>query len=174
MRVAPQVMLLLPLLLAAKVGLAHPQSRIAPLPDGRALGGAVETFRYEDEGAITAFSFHLSQLKHNGLGLELGMGMFPEYLQLPALVVTPDVGVGFNLSLPAITLLLRGGAGAIVALGGQSTGEFLPGGHLGGAVLLQVDRRAALRADLLRRWYLVGGETEPFWSFALGFSILPR
>jgi len=172
MRVAPQVMLQLSLALA--VHPANAQSRLAPLPDGPAPGGSVEVFRYEEEGALTAFSFHLSRLKHNGLGLELGMGMFPEYLQLPALVVTPDVGVGFNLSLPAITLLLRGGGSAIVALGGQGTGEFLAGGHLGGAVLLQVDRRAALRADLLRRWYLVGGETEPFWSFALGFSILPR
>ncbi len=137
------------------------------------MGGAVEIFRYEEEGAITAFSFHLSQLKRNRPGLELGMGIFPQYLQFPALVLTPDVGIGFNISLPAVTLLLRGGASAITALG-QGVGDFLPGGHLGGAVLLQVDRRAALRADVLRRWYLVGGETEPLWSFALGFSILPR
>ena len=171
MRLAPQVLLQLSLAFAAQP--ASSQSRIAPLPDGPAMGGSVEVFRYEDEGAITAFSFHMSRLKHNGLGVELGVGVFPEYLQAPALVMTPDVGVGFNISLPAITLLLRGGAGAIAALG-QGTGEFFPGGHLGGAVLLQVDRRAALRADLLRRWYVVGGETEPFWSFALGFSILPR
>ena len=171
MRVAPQVLLLLPFLFAASPG--HSQSRVARLPEGPAPGGAVEFFRYEDEGSITAFSFHLSKLKRNNVGLEVGVGVFPEYLRAPALVMTPDLGVGYNISLPAVTVMLRGGGSGIVAAG-QGVGEFLPGAHLGGAVLVQVDGRGALRADLLRRWYRVGGETEPFWSFALGFSILPR
>jgi len=173
MRGTPPIMLVLPFLFAATASLGHSQGRVAALPEGPALGGAVELFRYEEEGSITAFSFHLSQLKHNSVGLELGVGVFPEYLRAPALVMTPDLGVGYNISLPAVTVLLRGGGSGIVAAG-QGIGEFLPGAHLGGAVLLRVDRRGALRADLLRRWYLVAGETEPFWSFALGFSILHR
>jgi hypothetical protein len=172
MRVALQVMLLLPFLFTATALPAQSQGRVARLPEGPALGGAVEVFRYEDE-SLTAFRFHLSKLKHNSVGLEVGVGMFPQYLQFPALVMTPDVGVGFNVSLPEVTLLLRGGGSAIAAVG-QGVGEFLPGAHLGGAVLLRVDGRGAVRADLLRRWYRVGGETEPFWSFALGFSILAR
>jgi hypothetical protein len=173
MQEAPQVMLLLALLMAAVPDTTHAQHRIARLPDGAALGGAVEMFHYEDEGAITSFSFHLSKLKHNSVGLELGVGMFPEYLQARALVMTPDLGVGYNVSLPGATLVLRAGGSGIAALG-QGLSELLPGAHLGGALLLRVDRRAAIRADLLKRWYIVGTETEPFWSFALGFAVLRR
>ena len=170
---APQLTLMLPLLLALAGHPAQAQGRIALLPEGPAPGGSVEFFHYEDAGAITAFSFHLSRLKHNGLGLEVGVGVFPEYLAARALVLTPDMGVGYNISLPVVTLLLRGGGSGIVAAG-QGVGEFLPGAHLGGSVLLQVDRRGALRADLLKRWYVAQGETEQFWSIALGFSILPK
>jgi hypothetical protein len=166
-------MLLLTVLLAAVFTETHAQHSVAPLPDGSALGGALEVFRYEDEAAITALSFHLSKLKHNSVGLELGVGMFPEYLQARALVMTPDLGMGYNVSLPGATILLRAGGSGIAAFG-QGLSELLPGAHLGGAVLLRVDRRAAVRADLLKRWYIVGSETEPFWSFALGFSILGR
>jgi hypothetical protein len=167
------VLLLLFFLFAAIPSPAHSQGRVARLPEGLALGGAMELFRYEEEGSITAFAFHLSHLKHNALGVEAGVGLFLQYLQARALVMSPDVGIGYNISLPAVTVLLRGGGSGIAALG-QGGAQFLPGAHLGGAVLLQVDRRAALRFDLLRRWYLVGDETEPFWSFALGFAILRR
>jgi hypothetical protein len=161
-------MLQLFLVLAAQSAIA--QSRLALLPDGPAMGVSVNRFHYEDAGAITAVGFHLSRLKHNGAGTELGLAVFPQYLQVPALVIAPDAGVGFNISLPAATLLLRGGVGAIGGLGGGVS--LLPGAHLGAGALIQVDHRLALRADLLRRWYLFNSETERFWSFGLGFSVL--
>ncbi|HEY7636536.1 MAG TPA: hypothetical protein VH763_13375 [Gemmatimonadales bacterium] len=169
MRWAPQV--LLPLLMLLAAGPANSQTGSAALPDGPAPGGSVELFHYEDEGALTAFAFHLSRLQHNGLGLEVGLGMFPEYLQERALVMTPDVGVGYNISLPGVTFLLRGGAGAIAALG-QGSPQFFPGIHLGGGALIQLDKRVALRADLLKRWYVLPEGTEPFWSLGVGFSVL--
>jgi hypothetical protein len=52
---------------------------------------------------------------HNGLGTEVGVAVFPQYLEYPALVTAPDAGVGFNISVPAATLLLRGGFGALLA-----------------------------------------------------------
>jgi hypothetical protein len=170
MRLAPQVLFQFSLLLAAQP--ASSQGRLARLPDGPAAGVSVNRFHYEDAGAITAVGFHLSRLKHNGAGTELGLAVFPQYLQVPALVIAPDAGVGFNISLPAATLLLRGGVGAIAGLGGGV--NLLPGAHLGTGVLIQVDHRLALRADLLRRWYLINSETERFWSFGLGFSVLSR
>jgi hypothetical protein len=168
MRVATQVILQLSLL--ATVQPASSQSPFAHLPDGPASGVSLGRFRYEDEGAITAVSFHLSRLEHNGLGTELGLAVFPQYLEVPALVIAPDAGVGFNISLPAATLLLRGGFGAIVGLGRGV--DLLPGAHLGCSALVQLDRRLALRADVLKRWYLIDGEAEPFWSIGLGFSLL--
>jgi hypothetical protein len=170
MRMAPHVLLALSLLLTAQP--ATSQNRIARLPDGPAKGISVERLHYEDEGSITSVGFHLSRLKHNGAGMELGLALFPQYLQVHALVIAPDAGVGVNISLPAATLLLRGGVGAITGLG-QGV-DFLPGALLGAGVLIQVDHRLALRADLLRRWYLINSETERFWSFGLGFSVLSR
>ena len=131
----------------------------------------MERFRYEDEGGITAVSFHLSRLRHNGGGPELGVAVFTQYLQLPALVMAPDAGVAFNISLPAATLLLRGGLSAFVGLG-RDLNIFYPGAHLGGGALVHLDRRLALRADVLKRCYVVDGGTEPYWSIGLGFSIL--
>jgi hypothetical protein len=168
MRVATQIILQLSLLAAVQP--ASAQSPIAHLPDGPALGVSLDRFQYEDEGAIAAVSFHLSRLRHNGLGTELGVAVFPQYLEYPALVTAPDAGVGFNLALPAATLLLRGGFGAIVGLG-QGLSLF-PGAHLGGSALVHLDQRLALRADVLKRWYLIEGETAPFWSVGVGFSVL--
>jgi hypothetical protein len=170
MRMAPAVIVLLSLFVAL-----HPvsaQGRFARLPDGPVLGLSVDRFHYEDEGALTTVSFHLSRLRHNSLGLELGLAVFPEYLALPALVAAPDGGVAFNVSLPGGTLLLRGGAGALVALGRGLNTIFYPGAHLGAGAMIRLDRRTALRADALKRWYIAEGETEPFWSIGLGFSIL--
>jgi hypothetical protein len=168
MRVATQIILQLSLLAAVQP--ASSQSPIAHLPDGPASGVSLDRFQYEDEGAIAAVSFHVSRLRHNGLGTELGVAVFPQYLEYPALVTAPDAGVGFNISVPAATLLLRGGFGALLGLGGGLS--LFPGAHLGCSALVQLDHRLALRTDVLRRWYLVDGETEPFWSIGLGFSVL--
>src|SRR5436190_10724178 len=115
MRVTPQIILQLSLLAAVQP--ASAQSPFAHLADGPAAGVSVERFRYEDEGGITAVSFHLSRLRRNGGGPELGVAVFPQYLQVPALLMAPDAGVAFDISLPAATLLLRGGLSAFVGLG---------------------------------------------------------
>jgi hypothetical protein len=112
----------------------------------------------------------MSRLRHNGLGTELGLAVFPKALQYPALVVAPDVGVGYNISVPAATLLLRGGLGGIFGIG-QGT-SLIPGAHLGGSALVHLDQRLALRADVVERWYLVDSETARFSSIGLGFSVL--
>jgi hypothetical protein len=169
MRVATQIILQLSLLAAVQP--ASAQSPFAHLPDGPAAGVSVERFRYEDEGGITGVSFHLSRLRHKGGGPELGVAVFPQYLQARALVMAPDAGVAFNISLPAATLLLRGGLSAFVGLG-PGVQIFYPGAHVGGGALVHLDRRLALRADVLKRWYVIDGGTEPYWSLGLGFSIL--
>jgi hypothetical protein len=170
MRMALPVILQLSLLAAAQT--ASAQGPLAHLPDGPAMGLSVDRFHYEDEGAFTTMSFHLSRLRRNSLGLELGVAIFPEYLAFPALVAAPDGGAAFNVSLPGGTLLLRGGAGALVALGRGLNTTFYPGVHLGAGAIIRIDRRTALRADALKRWYMTEGETVPFWSIGLGFSVL--
>jgi hypothetical protein len=167
--VATKIIIQLSLLAAAQP--ASSQSPFAHLPDGPAAGVSLDRFHCQDGGAITAVGFHLSRLRHNGAGPEFGVAVFPQYLQLPALVAAPDAGVAFNISLPAATLLLRGGVGAFVGLG-RGVSAWFPGAHLGGGVLVHLDRHTAFRADVLKRWYLVDSETERYWSIGLGFSAL--
>ncbi|MFL5493592.1 MAG: hypothetical protein ACJ8DC_04310 [Gemmatimonadales bacterium] len=168
MRVATQIILQLSLLAAVQPVSA--QSPIAQLPDGPTSGLSVERFQYEDEGAIAAVSFHRSRLRHNGFGSEFGVAVFPQYLQFPSLVTAPDAGVAFNISVPAATLLLRGGLGALLGIGGGLS--LFPGAHLGGSALVHLDQRLAVRADVLKRWYRIGDETAPFWSMGVGFTVL--
>ena len=168
MRVVTQIILQLSLLTAVQP--ASAQSPITQLPNGPTSGVSLERFQYEDAGAIAAVTYHRSRLRHNGFGSEFGLSVFPQYLRFPSLVTAPEAGVGYNISVPAATLLLRGGLGALLGIGGGLS--LFPGAHLGGSALVQVDQRLALRADVLKRWYRIAGETERFWSMGIGFSVL--
>jgi hypothetical protein len=168
------ILLLLASLALATVGrTAHAQAGIPSLPDGTAVGVSAtkfaETLRLDE--SATALTFRRSALRRNNIGLELDVGVFPQALP-SALIATFDVGPGYNLSLPGTTLVLRGGAGAIIGLGGGAL--MIPGAHLGASALIRLESRAALRLDLLRHFYLNEGELYPFWSLGLGFAVLPR
>jgi hypothetical protein len=102
--------------------------------------------------------------------MELDAGLFPQVLP-SALLVTLDIGPGYNVSLPGATLVLRGGAGGIVGLGGGAL--LIPGAHVGASAIISLQSRGALRLDLLRHFYLEEGELYPYWSLGLGFAILP-
>jgi hypothetical protein len=122
------------------------------------------------EGNATAVTFRRSDLRRNGIGMELDAGLFPQVLP-SALLVTLDIGPGYNVSLPGATLVLRGGAGGIVGLGGGAL--LIPGAHVGASAIISLQSRGALRLDLLRHFYLEEGELYPYWSLGLGFAILP-
>jgi hypothetical protein len=141
------------------------------LPDGAAVGGSVDRFLYEGTG-VTALSFRITALRHNAVGTEVGVSLFPEALEYSALFLAPDVGPAYNISLPGATVLVKAGASALLALGGGFAG--VPGVHLGSGVLLRAGPRAALRVDVIRHWYLAEQEFEPIWSIGVGFTGLPR
>jgi hypothetical protein len=139
---------------------------------GKALGGSIDRFSYEDV-SITAFTFRYSGLRPGGLGPEVGVSLFPQGLPLAALILAPDFGGSFNVSVPGATLLLKGGASALTILAPQAAG-FRPGYHVGAGLLLRMDNRTGLRVDVIRHFYQDGGETEAIWSIGLGFTTLPR
>ena len=139
---------------------------------GKALGGSIDRFSYEDV-SITAFTFRYSELRPGGLGPEVGVSLFPQALPLAALILAPDLGGAFNVSVPGATLLLKGGASALTVLAPQAAGLRV-GYHVGAGLLLRMDNRTGLRVDVIRHFYQDAGETEAIWSIGLGFTTLPR
>jgi hypothetical protein len=163
------------LLAVSLFGVSNPvlatQKGSTRLPDGPAVGGSMDRFLYEGSG-VTALSFRMTFLRRNSAGTELGISLFPEALQFGALILAPDVGPSYNISLPGATVLLKGGGSALLGLGGGVAA--VPGVHLGGGLLVRAGPRAALRLDVIRHWYLSESEFEPIWSIGLGFTGLPR
>jgi hypothetical protein len=163
------------------IGIAHPAGALggslsaqgAPNHlQGRAIGGSIDRFIYEGN-STTAFTFRYSGLRPGGLGPEVGVSLFPQWLPAGALVLAPDVGGSFNVAVPGATLLLKAGGSALTALASQ-VAEFRPGVHVGGGLILRMDNRTGLRVDIIRHFYQSAGGTDAIWSMGLGFTALPR
>jgi hypothetical protein len=146
------------------------QESAAPLT-GRAMGVSMDRFAYESSDLV-AFSYRFSDLRPGGLGAELGASLFPQALPAGVLVLAPDLGAAYNITIPGGSLLIKGGASAITALG--TTGFLMvPGLHIGGTLIIQTGSRSGLRVDMIRHYYR-GGEVQPIWSIGLGFAVIPR
>ena len=142
------------------------------LPDGDAVGGSMD--RLIDEGfESTLMSFRLSQLRQNSVGTEIGVSLFPEALVAGGLILAPDIGPAYNISLPDATVLLKAGGSAIVGLG-QGLVAAVPGWHLGAGLIVRAGPRAGVRFDVIRRFYRNEGRTEGMWSLGFGLTYLPR
>lgn len=142
------------------------------LPDGAALGGSMDRF-IDDGFETTTLSFRLSQLRQNSVGTEIGLSLFPEALVAGGLIVAPDLGAAYNISLPEATVLLKAGGSGIVGLGpGVAIG--IPGLHLGAGLILRAGPRAGVRFDVIRHFYRHDGRTSGMWSLSFGLTKLPR
>lgn len=136
-----------------------------------ALGASVERFIYEGQG-ITAVSFHYSGLKPNTLSTEIGAALFPDALEVGALVLAPDIGAAYDARGPGFDLLLKAGLSSLMAVGGGFA--FQPGYHFGSGLLIRTGKASGLRLDVVRHVYLIEQETEGTWSVGIGFTTLPR
>jgi hypothetical protein len=157
-------------LLAVPTAPVGAQSAAPPPPPGRAVGATVDRVAV-DEGPLV-ITVHVSSMRPNRLGPELGIGLVPRALAYRALVLTPDLGAALDLALPGADLLLKGGASAIVGLGPEAA--IYPGYHFGAAALIRAAPAMGLRVDLMRRTYLVPDGRPTFWTIGVGFSSLPR
>lgn len=170
MRATP---LLLLGLIPALLPLGNLQAQASPsMLVGPAMGASMDRFIYEGIGT-TAISFRFSDLRPGGVGTELGISLFPQALPGGVLLVAPDLGASYQLSVPGATLLVKAGGSAIANLG---TAEvlFLPGLHLGAGLVIQTDKRSGLRIDLIEHFYRYSNEIERIWSIGLGFAVLSR
>jgi len=140
---------------------------------GKAMGVSMDRFMYEGSGLV-AISYRFSTLRSGGIGPELGVSLFPQTLPAGVLALAPDLGASYNLPVPGGSLLIKAGGSAISAIGTAGL-LFVPGFHAAGTVIVQTGRRSGLRIDVIRHYYLPGGEEiYPIWSVGLGFAVLPR
>ncbi|MBA3522375.1 MAG: hypothetical protein H0T90_07740 [Gemmatimonadales bacterium] len=146
-------------------------SRSGSLGDGIVRGGSVDQFRLGG-GEATAVTFRITSLRRGTAGTDVALSLFPTALAYRTLILAPTAGAAFSIDLGAARLLLKAGASGIVGLGGGAL--LVPGVYAGVGGLVKADRRLALRFDLLRHFYRIGGETQPAWSAGLGLAVLPR
>ncbi|MBI4419688.1 MAG: hypothetical protein HY560_02600, partial [Gemmatimonadetes bacterium] len=85
------------------------------------------------------------------------------------LVLGPDLGIAYNVSLPGATLLLKGGGSAVVGIGDGGGGAF-PGLHFGAALVARTGARTGLLLDVTEHIYL----GVPVLSIGVGLVALPR
>ncbi len=140
---------------------------------GRATGVSMD--RFSNEGsALMAMSYRFSTLRPGALGADVRVSLFPQALPSGILALAPDLGASYNISVPGGSLLLKAGGSAITAIGTEGV-YFVPGVHLGGALILQINNRSGARIDVTRHYYRPDrGQVGPIWSVGLGFAILPR
>jgi hypothetical protein len=140
---------------------------------GNAMGVSMDRFMYEGSSTM-AMSYRFSTLHPRQLGAEIGVSLFPQTLPAGVLALAPDLGAAYNLPVPGGSLLIKAGGSAITAMGAAGV-LFVPGFHLGGTIVVQTGDDSGLRIDVIRHYYLPGGEDiEPIWSVGLGFAVLPR
>ena len=124
----------------------EPYPRLA----GPAKGVSMDWFM-EDGSRLWAVSYRFSTLRPGGVAADLGLSLFPQTLPAGVLVLAPDLGASYNVSVPGGSLLIKAGGSAITAL--ATTGVlFVPGVHVGGALILQTDSRSAVRIDIIRHY----------------------
>ncbi len=146
----------------------------APAPlSGPAKGVSMDWFG-ESEAGLVAMSYRFSSLRPGRVSAELGVSLFPQALPAGVLLMAPDIGASYNITVPGGSVLLKAGGSAIAVVGVWGAG-FVPGVHLGGTLLVKAGESSAVRVDIIRHQYWGnGGDIEPVWSVGLGFAILPR
>jgi hypothetical protein len=146
------------------------QVTIGPRLQGISVGAGVDRFNY-DGASLIAFTYRRSDLRPSGVGSELSVSLFPQALAVRALVLAPDLGAAYNMSVPRSTLLVKVGASALVGLNTDII--FVPGAHVGAGIVLRIDERTGIRIDATRHYYFDTGDSEVIWSLGFALASLP-
>jgi hypothetical protein len=109
------------------------------------------------------------------LGADFSVTFFPDGFSLRPPLVTTELAAGLvnRVRLGPVSVLLKGGAAAIVSagLGNERLLHVIPGVHYGVGLLLPLEARARIRADLTQHLFRSEGRSVRFWSIGLGFVV---
>jgi hypothetical protein len=123
-------------------------------------------------GQPVAFTYRRTEVSRGGLGLDLGVGIFPAALAARAVLLQFDAGFAQALAIGPATLVLKTGVGSLVNLG-QSV-QVIPGLQAGVAAIIPLERRCGLRLDLTRRQIYPQSGSIGLWSIGFGFTVMIR
>lgn len=145
------------------------------IPDGRAIGVTVDRLMLESnpQARIMTFTFHYTELKRNALGPDISIGTAPTILAAMHLPIGVDVGGGYNIALPRVSIIPRAGASAVMLIGPYVSGYAL-GYHFGASVLINVGGRDAIRLDITRRSYFRDHFNRGYIAIGIGVSGIPK
>ena len=122
--------------------------------------------------AVLRPTFRATKLSRGRVGSDFALVMFPDGISLRPLFLAAGLQAGFAYRLvpePASVLLKGGGAG-IAAVGAGALPRVIPGVHVGLGLLVPLDARSLIRADLTRHFYTTNGHTLGLWSLGIGFT----
>jgi hypothetical protein len=156
--------------------LAAPAAAAQDRPQTTGIAGlTLDHWRGAGGPALLRPTLRATKLPRGRPGLDLALVIFPDGISIfpPLLIVGLQAGLAQRVPVGPISLILKGGAAAIVAAGVPTEGALLhviSGVQGGFGLVLPVDRRSSLRLDVTRHVYTSMGYTTGVWSFGAGVS----
>ncbi len=124
--------------------------------------------------ALLRPTLRATNLTRGPLGSDFALVVFPDGISFrpPILTAGLQAGLAYRIPTGPASLLLKGGGAAIAVagVGGEQLLHVVPGVHWGLGLLIPLDAKSLIRADLTRHLYTNDGRTAGFWSFGLGFA----
>ena len=149
--------------------------KASPLADGTAVGASVGRVSASDD-QWTSVALNVTRLRQNRVGFELSLATIPMTVPLGMLVLAPDVGAAYNVSLPGATLLVKGGASLLLA-GSPYGFAGGVGGYFGAGAIVRLGPRVGLRLDVTQRYLSTDGDvasrTLPLLGMSMGLTSIP-
>lgn len=141
------------------------------MPPGWAVGGSVQLVGLS--GVSTPImTVRATKLPERGLGADFAFSLFPEGFESGTLVFMTDLGVVSAVRLPAVTLLVRGGASGLAAVS-SGGGGFL-NGYLGAGAIVRIAPSIGLRFDVERRFVVGANPRHGLFVIGVGITSIPR
>ena len=164
MRLSPRLALLPCLLLATGPDLAAAQFSSFE-------GGSFERILGLG-GEATAFTYRRTEMSRRGVGVDLGVGIFPAALAYRTVLLQSDAGFARTQAIGPAALVLKVGVTSLTYLG--QSAQLIPGLQAGVAAIIPLERRGGLRLDLTRRQLFPDGGSVALWSLGVGLTVMTR
>jgi hypothetical protein len=121
-------------------------------------------------GQATAFTYRRTEVSRRGVGLDLGVGIFPAALAYRTARLQVDAGFAETQAIGPAALMLKAGVGSLLDLGPSP--QIVPGLQAGVAAIIPLEPRCGFRLDLTRRQFFPDGESVALWSLGVGLTVL--
>jgi hypothetical protein len=164
MRLSPRFVLLLCLLLATGPDFAAAQFSSFE-------GGSFERILGLG-GEATAFTYRRTEVSRHGVGVDLGVGIFPAALASRTVLLQFDAGFARTQAIGPAALVLKAGVAGLTYVG--QSAQIIPGLQAGVAAIIPLERRCGLRLDLTRRQFFPDGGSVALWSLGFGLTVMTR